>query len=142
MRNFDYESGGTIVNGYCWGKYMIIYSKIGIKSKKVAARVYMRDKGMVLRLFLNQIDKHREYIESAPVYIREPFINEQGKCKHCKNERDGNCKFRKSYTLENRFIEKCNGSTFEFDKPDMVKLPGYQALLAEFYPVKNIAEIY
>jgi hypothetical protein len=141
MSRFGYESGGTIGSGYVWGRYMIVYSKIGIKSKKVAARIYIRDIGIVLRLFLNNIDEHREYIENAPEYIRQPFINEHGKCKHCKNETNGTCKFRKSYTLENRFIEKCNGFTFEFHEPTIKRLQDYQALMAEFYPIKHSVKI-
>lgn len=132
-----YESGNVIGNGFCWGKYMIIYAKTGAKSKKVAARIYIRDDQIVLRLFVNQIDRHRNFIEQAPDYIKLPFIGDQGNCNHCKNDHDGMCKFRKTYTIEGRLIEKCNGITFEFHNPDLEKLPGYMALLREFYPIKK-----
>ena len=39
-------------SGSVWGKYMIIYRKSGVKSKKVFARIYIRDERVVLRLFL------------------------------------------------------------------------------------------
>lgn len=30
-------------SGYVWGKYMIIYRKLGVKSKKVFARIFIRE---------------------------------------------------------------------------------------------------
>lgn len=134
MSKLGYSSGGSIGDGYCWGKYMIIYSKVGIKSKQVAARIYIRENSIVLRLFLNQLDKHREYIEKSKGFIKEVFTGEHGKCIRCHNDKAGICKFRKAYTLENIYIEKCNGITFEFWEPDMDKLPDYINLLKEFYP--------
>lgn len=126
-----------IGDGYCWGRYMIIYAKTGVKQKKVAARIYIRENSIILRLYFNDIDKHREYIESAPAFIRLPFVSKHGDCHHCHNEKEGKCKFRKSYTLEDRFMEKCNGVVFEYEKPNTDKLPDYMALLREFYPVKE-----
>ncbi len=29
--------------GFCWGRYMLIYRKTGVKSKNVYARIYIRD---------------------------------------------------------------------------------------------------
>ncbi|MPN59241.1 hypothetical protein SDC9_206962 [bioreactor metagenome] len=139
MREIGYESGG-IGPGFCWGRYMIIYVKAGVKSKKVAARIYIRDNGIVLRLFLSEIDKHKAFIENAPDFIRLPFVGDYGSCGHCHNEKQGICKFRKTYHLENRLIEKCNGITFEYEKPDIGKLPDYMALLKEFYPVRKGGE--
>lgn len=135
IKDIGYESGGLIGNGYCWGRYMIIYAKTGVKSKKVAARIYIRDSSIVLRLFFSNIDKHRSYVENAPEFIRAPFVGNHGDCRHCHNEKDNKCKFRKSYTIHNRLIEKSNGIVFEFADPDLDKLPDYLALLKEFYPV-------
>lgn len=125
---FDKEIG----SGYCWGKYMILYRKQDVKSKKVYARLYIKDNEIVLRMYLSNIDQHRAFIENAPDYIREVFTGDYGDCKHCHNEKDGACKFRKSYILDNRLIEKCNGMTFEFYHPTLEKLPGYLELFAEF----------
>ncbi len=105
VKEIGYESGGSIGSGYCWGRYMIIYAKTGVKDKKVAARIYIRDNGIVLRLFFSSIDKHREYIENAPDFIRMPFVSGHGDCHHCHNEKEGSCKFRKTYTMNDRFIE-------------------------------------
>ncbi len=138
ISKLGYSSGDNIGNGYCWGKYMIIYSKVGVKSKQVAARIYIREKSIVLRLFLNKIDKHREYIENAQAFIKDIFTGEYGKCNHCHNDKGGICKFRKMYTLDNNFIEKCNGITFEFWEPNLEKLPDYINLLKEFYPQRKI----
>jgi hypothetical protein len=113
---------------------MIIYSKLGVKSKQVAARIYIREKSIVLRLFLNKLDKHREYIENAPVYIKSVFTGEHADCKHCHNDKNDVCRFRKTYMLDNKYYKKCNGITFEFWEPDVEKLHGYIGLLKEFYP--------
>jgi hypothetical protein len=138
MKKLGYDFGNNIGTGYCWGRYMIIYSKTGIKSKKVAARIYIReDGGIVLRLFLNGIDKHREYIENAEPYIKDVLTGTHGDCIYCKNDKGGVCKFRKTYTLGGRLYKKCTGFVFEFHKPDITKLSGYIGLLSEFYKTKR-----
>ena len=133
INEIGYSSGNNIGSGFCWGRYMIIYAKTGVKDKKVAARIYIREDSIMLRLFFSNIDKHREYIENAPEFIRQPFVNKHGDCNHCHNEKDGLCRFRKTYTIANRFMEKCNGFVFEFANPDTSKIPDYIAILKEFY---------
>lgn len=140
IKKLGYGFGGNIGDGYCWGRYMIIYSKLGVKSKQVAARIYIREKSIVLRLFLNKLDKHRAYIENAPAYIKDVFTGVHADCKHCHNDRAGVCKFRKTYTLDKKYYEKCNGITFEFSEPDLWKLPGYIGLLKEFYPGRKVVQ--
>lgn len=137
MTRLGYGFGDQIGSGYCWGKYMIIYTRAGAKSKKVFARIYIRDESIALRFFLNDIEKHREYVENAPSHIKDVFVGDFGDCKHCHNEKDGRCRFRKTYTLDSRLIEKCNGSTFEFRNPSIRQVPDYMALFAEFYPKKK-----
>jgi len=51
--------------------------------------------------------------------------------------KDGLCKFRKTYTLDGRRFEKCNGAVFEFRQPNKEKLPDYMDLLKEFYAGKR-----
>jgi hypothetical protein len=135
MTPLGYASFDNIGSGFCWGRYMVVYAKTGVKKKSVAARIYIRDTGIVLRLFLNDIDKHRTYLENAPAIIKTVFTGEHGKCQHCKNQTNGNCKFRKSYTLDQQLYEKCNGLAFEFQEPNLEKLPFYMDLLKEFYRV-------
>ena len=137
MQKLGYGFGDTIGSGYCWGKYMLIYRKTGVKSETVYARIYIRESTIVLRLFLNAIDKHRDYVENAPAHIKEVFVGEHGDCKHCHNEKHGACRFRKTYTIEDRFIEKCNGITFEFHDPNLDRLPDYLTLFKEFFPHKR-----
>jgi hypothetical protein len=137
MSRLGYGFGDKIGSGYCWGRYMIIYTKSGGKSKKVFARIYIREDGIVLRLFFSEIDKHREYIERAPAHIKGVFVGEHGNCKHCHNDRDGVCRFRKTYTIDNRLIEKCNGITFEFPDPRVECMGDYMNLFTEFYPKKR-----
>jgi hypothetical protein len=140
IRTLGYDFGNDIGSGYCWGRYMIIYSKTGVKSKKVIARIYIRNDGnIVLRLFFSNIDKHRAYIENAEPYIKDVFTGSHGDCSHCSHNKDGVCKFRKTYTLDGRLIEKCTGVVFEFWQPDLAKLPGYISLLSEFYKSKRLS---
>lgn len=137
MEQRGYGCGDVVGGGYCWGRYMVIYTKVGVKSKKVTARLYLRDDGVVLRLFFSGIDKHRAFLEAAPPVVKEVFTGENGACGHCGNDHNGVCKFRKTYTLDGRLIEKCNGRTFEFYQPDLNKLPAYLAVYDEFYPSKR-----
>ena len=137
MEMNGYGFGENIGSGYCWGKYMLIYRKKGVKSERVYARVYLRVPMIVFRLFLNDIDKHRAFIENSAPYIKEVFTGPQAQCQHCHNDKNGSCRFRKSYMLENQYFEKCTGLTFEFHNPSVEKLPGYLGLFLEFYPPKT-----
>lgn len=139
MAKLDYGFGGKIGDGFCWGRYMVIYRKLGVKSETVYARLYLRESEIVLRLFLNQIDKHCAFIEKAPDHIKTVFTGPRGDCEHCHNDKGGVCKFRKSYTLKNHLIEKCNGIVFEFFEPDLSKVGDYMELFREFYPRKVTA---
>lgn len=134
MTGLGYGFGGKIGSGYCWGKYMIIYTRSGVKSKKVFSRIYIRDESIVLRFFFSDIDKHRGYIEHTSPHIKEVFVGEYARCKHCHNEKNGSCPFRKSYTIDGEFIEKCSGNTFEFYDPSLQRLDDYISLFTEFYP--------
>jgi hypothetical protein len=137
IERLGYGLRDKIGSGYCWGKYMLIYTKVGVKSKNVYARIYIRDTSIVLRLFLNGVDKRRLFIENAPAHIKEVFLEGYGDCKHDKNEKDGKCMFRKTYAIDGRLIEKCNGNTFEFPNPSVEKIGDYMALFTEFYPQKK-----
>ena len=131
ISELGYEHGDHIGWGACWGRFMVIYSKTGVKSKQVAARIFIRDDCIVLRLFLNNVDKHTQYIENAPEHIKSVFTGAHGDCS-C-NPRKDNCRMRKTYTIGGKRIEKCSGAVFEFHRPDMAKLPDYLGLLREFY---------
>jgi hypothetical protein len=137
MTRPGYDFGDRIGSGYCWGKYMLIYTKTGVKSKNVYARIYIREASIVLRLFFSNIDKHREYVENAPGHIKKVFVGEHGNCQRCHNDKDGACRFRKTYTLDDRRIEKCNGITFEFPSPRSHEIKDYMELFTEFYPQKK-----
>lgn len=137
MNKLGYDFGDKIGSGFCWGKYMIIYRKSGVKSTNVFARIYIREESIVLRLFFNALDKHREYVENAPSHIKEVFVGDNGNCQRCHNDKDGVCRFRKTYTIDDRLIEKCNGTTFEFHNPTIQRIPDYIALFTQFYPSKK-----
>ncbi|MFV0400815.1 MAG: hypothetical protein ACK5LX_09405 [Oscillospiraceae bacterium] len=137
MQELGYDFGGEIGSGYCWGKYMIIYAKTGVKAKKVAARIFIREEEIVLRLFFSKIDSHRAYIEKAPPHIKEAFTGSQGDCHHCEHKPEGVCNFRKSYTIDGKAIEKCSDVVFEYHEPSVEKLPDYMGLLREFYGARR-----
>ena len=133
-----YESNG--INPYvCFGRYKIEYCKTGLKTKKYVARFYFRDSGAVLRMYFTNIDKHREYIENAPEFIKKPFTDSNGKCKQCDKNgggigKKGKCSFKKSYTIDRVFYEKCAGDTFYFSMDNLENIPKYIELLKTFYP--------
>lgn len=113
---------------------MIIFTRENVKGKKVYARIYIRDDSISMRYFFSNVTKHGDYIDKAIDYIKEPFINEHGKCNHCRGEV---CKFRKCYNIGGTDYEKCNGVTFEFFKPNVDKLEEYIKLFGVFYPTKK-----
>ena len=139
IARIGYDFGGKIGSGFCWGPYMIIYAKTGVKSKQVNARIFIRENGIVLRLFFNNVDKHKAYIENAPEHIKSVFISNHGNCGY--NPKKEHCRMRKTYTIDGKFIEKCSGVVFEFWNPSMEKLPDYIGLLVEFYPVKKSVKL-
>lgn len=134
LEKLGYTYGDTIGSGFCWGRYMLVFRKTGVKSKNVYARIYMEEESIVLRLFFNNVTKHAAFISAAPPLIKEVFTGDLGSCKHCKGN---TCKFRKDYEIDGKPIEKCNGMTFEFFHPAMEYLPDYLRLFQEFYPGKN-----
>jgi len=137
MEQFGYSFGNTVGSGHCWGRYMLINRKSGAKSTNVYARIYIADRGLALRLFLNQIDEHREYIEKAPDFIKEVFVGKAADCQNCRRDVNGNCRFRKSYTIDGRLINKCNGLTFKFRELPLQKPDESIKLFLEFFPKKT-----
>jgi len=129
-----------------FGKYKIEYYKAGVKTKKVIARIYIRDGdekiaarwggnglGIVLRLYFTNIDKHRTYIEDAPDFIKTPFIDSHSVCRGCK----GKCNRRKLYMIDNKSYVKCTDSAFMFIEPNINDVLEYVTLLTKFYPMKQ-----
>jgi len=137
MNRLGYTCNGNIGNGYCWGRYMVIYTKAGIKSKKSYARVYIRDEDIVLRLYLSNIDKHGEEVGQAPEYIQEAFTGEYPSCDHCHDKTE--CVHQKRYTINGNSYEICDGKAFWFFRPNLVHLPEYLKLFTMFYPQKKKA---
>lgn len=138
MNRLGYTCGQTIGEGYCWGRKMIIYTKAGVKSKKSYARVYIRDDGLILRMYFSNVDKHAQAIGQAPDYIRNAFVGDYGTCKHCHNEKSGGaCAHRKTYSVNDKKYELCDGFAFWFYQPDARRLPEYIKLFLQFYPDKK-----
>lgn len=133
-----FEELGYIHNGlekgYMWGKYMIIFRKAGVKSKKVYARIYIQEKHIVLRMYFSNVLKHANYILSCPNFIQNAFLGESGSCSHCSGE---DCKHRKKYEIGGVKYEKCDGYTFEFHDTTIDKVPDYLGLFCEFFMSKK-----
>ncbi len=140
MIHAGYENNG-IQPYVVFGKYKIEYYKPGNKTKKYVARIYFREGGIVLRLYFSDIDKHRSYLEQAPDFIQKPFVDGSHRCKApgCKGliNQNGNCRYRKAYTLNGVAYQKCAEESFCFYQLDAKNAAGYAALLAEFYPNKK-----
>lgn len=140
MNKIGYTSNSNICNGFCWGKYMIIYTKAGVKSQKSYARIYIQENGSVyLRMYFSNVDKHKETIEKSPDFIQNAFTSGFGACKHCHNQKeDGICSHRKTYTLNSVKYEICDGYAFYFKNPDSARIRDYVRLFKTFYPEKKL----
>jgi hypothetical protein len=138
MKEIGFSWDGKIGDGFCWGKNMVIYSK----NKKVIARIYIRDDEMkrwgaydyqfrnelALRLFFSNITKHIDFIEKAPEYVRNIFVNDAGLCHHCGEK----CHHRKEYTIGGIDKVQC-GNYFIFREPKVEDIKDYISILKEFY---------
>lgn len=120
--------------GYMWGKYMMIFRKAGVKSKKVYARIYIQENHIVLRLYFNNISKRADYILHCPDFIQKVFLGEYGNCSRCSGEE---CKHRKKYEVGGVKYEKCDGYTFEFHDTTIDKVPDYMRLFCELNASKK-----
>ena len=131
---FGYDFGNAIISGNVFSPMVIIYGKSNTKNRPCAARIYIHDNGIVLRIFLQKVDSHRQYIENAPQHIKDVFLSQDGLCTRCWD----NCKTRPSpYTIDGQQIQKCHHHTFYFNNPSVEKLPDYMSLFAEFYPIRR-----
>ena len=144
MTKIGYANDG-IQDYVVFGKYKIEYYKAGVKTKKVAARIYIRDGdekiaarwggnglGIVLRLYFTNIGKHRAYIENAPDFIKTPFVDGHSVCHGCKDK----CNRRKIYNIDGKTHTKCTDSAFMFEEPNKKNVVEYINLLTLFYPIK------
>ncbi len=132
LHTLGYSFGDAIGPGFCWGRFMLIYTKANVKSKQVAARIYIREEDIVLRLFFTNVSRHEAYIRGAADHIQGAFTAPYGACTHCKGD---DCRFRKDYTIGDVAYEKCNGRTFEFYRPTLARMQDYIGLFQEFYPL-------
>ncbi len=133
LKELGYTHNG-LEKGYMWGKYMMIFRKAGVKSKKVYARMYIQENHIVLRMYFSNVTKHAAYIEGCPDFIKNVFVGEYANCGHCSGE---DCVHRKRYEISGVKYEKCDGYTFEFHDTTMENLPDYLGLFCEFFPPKK-----
>lgn len=134
IHDFGYDFGGAIGSGNVFSPMVIVYGKTGTKSRPCAARIYIRDTGIVFRLFLSKVDAHRQAVESAPAHIKQAFTGEKGACTLCWDK----CPSRPApYTIDGKTHQKCQHHAFYFDAPSVERLPDYMALFGEFYSKKK-----
>lgn len=142
MRQEGYTSDG-IQPYVCWGKYVISYYRAGVKTKRYVARFYLRSDGMVFRMYFSDIDTHANVIERLPEDIKASFFSEYGRCKHCDSKAGktpGRCMHRKTYSLEGKQLEMCDGLVFLFSNHSLEAVQQYIELLRLFYPPKKQAK--
>ena len=137
MKKLGYTCNNNVGNGYCWGRYMIIYTKSGVKNKKSYARIYIRDEDVILRLYFSNVDKHIKEIEQAPAYVQEAFTGEYPSCDHCHDKKE--CIHQKKYSINGNAYEICDGKAFYFFRPIIANMPEYLKLFTAFYPQKKKA---
>ena len=126
MNEMGYDFGDTI-------SMAVKYGKTGTKTRACPAFILIREDGFSLRLMLNKIDDHRQYIENAPMYIKNIFTFTDGDCVDC----NLNYCHPKTYTIDGQMMRKCVHRTFYINQPSMAQLPDYLDLLTEFYPQKK-----
>ena len=133
MNEFGYDCNNLIGSGNHLCPFMVIYGKSGTKSRACIARIYIHENNIILRLYINDIDKHRAYVENAPPHIKSAFTLEDGDCKNCFDK----CKNMKVYTIDEQLYTKCYMSTFCFDTPSVERLTDYVGLLSIFSPKRR-----
>ena len=129
INELGYDFGGSIEYGYGW----ISYGKSGTKSRPRIANISVNKDGIILRFYLNKVDKHREYIENSPSHIKEAFVFEGGDCTGCCS----NFCSGKIYSIGGKSFHKCNHHVFFFKNPTNEKLSDYIGLLNEFFAKKK-----
>jgi hypothetical protein len=132
LNEVGYDFGGTIYGNR--DIMAIVYGKTDTKTRPCPARIHIDNDGNIcLRLYLHKVDDHRQYIENAPIRIKEIFTNDIGNCCGC-NLKDGKCKCTKTYTVGGRLFNKCY---FNIANTAVENIPDYIDLLSEFYPMKK-----
>jgi hypothetical protein len=124
----------------CWGKYVISYYRADVKTKRYAARIFLRSDGLLFRMYFSDIDAHADAIEQLPEDIKAAFFSEYGRCKHCDSKAGkvpGRCMHRKTYSLEGKQFEMCDGLVFLFPNHSVEAVQQYIELLRVFYPPKS-----
>ena len=111
------------------------YSKTGVKSKNMVSRIRIEhDTGKItLRIYVNNVDKYRDFIENAPLHIKAGFAFESGECTGC----NINFCHPKKYTLDGKQYVKCVHFAGTFNEPTIDKIPDYCDLLATAFPKKS-----
>lgn len=92
--------------------------KPNVKAKTYIAKIFFGGITISLRLYFRNIDKHAKHIENASIHVKEPFINDEGRCGYCSVggcvKPDGSCSHRKTYIIDGITYEKCDGKVFYF----------------------------
>lgn len=115
----------------------MVYMKAGVKSEKPYVRVFADRRGLVLRFHLFKVEKHADFIADAPSHIRDVFAGPGGGCRHCTDDKEDRCGYRRTYVLDGEQIEKCGFSAFCFRDVDVSEVDDYVAMFREFYPERK-----
>ncbi|MCL2362293.1 MAG: DUF6434 domain-containing protein [Defluviitaleaceae bacterium] len=138
---FDNEIGvlgygyGNMIGKSDNGKFMIVYSKLGVKSPKVIARIFIYENEIILKFILSEVKKHSSYVENTPEHIKDVFIGKEGDCMGCNPK--GKCRMVKHYAIDGKPSVKCSERIFLFRQPSVEKLSDYIDLLSEFHQRKS-----
>lgn len=64
-------------------------------------------------------------IENSPSFIKDSFTNDFGNC----NFYHDNCRHRKTYVIDNKEYNKCDGIIYEFFNLEDIAIPYYLELI-------------
>lgn len=129
INRIGYDFGSVIGSGTADAPLIINYIKSGTHNSP-AARIYIKEGRIALRLLFDKITPHFKYIESAPIHIKEIFTSHHDDCASCLKK----CRTQNKYAIDGLFIQKCNPTRYLELSID--NLPDYMDLFAEFFPEK------
>ena len=143
MKNTAYEVGSRINSCCCVkGAGEVVHHR-GVADNFMVPTPDLDPYAYALEAIPTDDPEAESIVPDRDTYYEDPnrgdlvFTGEAAACNHDRDEGGGACRFRKSYTLDGRLIEKCSGITFEFREPNLEKLPDYINLFAEFNPGKR-----
>jgi len=127
MGELGYDFTTVIGKGTSSEPVIINYSKCGTHNSS-AARIFISEGKVILKLLPKKLTPHFNYIASAPAHIKSIYTTHHDNCLSCPAQ----CRTYKKYSVDGKFIQKCH--PHKDLEPSMKYLPDYINLFLEFFP--------